>query len=65
MKINVNGEGREVAFGTLDKVLDELGYGGARVATAVNETFVSAAARGQTELSDGDRLEIVAPRQGG
>ena len=65
MKINVNGEIQEVVPGTLDKVLDELGYGGARVATAVNETFVPVTVRSQTELSDGDRLEIVAPRQGG
>jgi len=65
MKINVNGERHEVSATALDAVLDELGYGGAKVATAVNETFVPAGARAQTTLADGDRLEIVAPRQGG
>ena len=65
MKINVNGESKEVAAATLDAALDELGYGGAKVATAVNEDFVPAAARARTELAEGDRLEIVAPRQGG
>ena len=65
MKIYVNGERHEVSAAALDAVLDELGYGGAKVATAVNETFVPASLRAQTDLAEGDRLEIVAPRQGG
>ena len=65
MKIMINGVGTEVRADTLAAVLDELGYGDARVATAVNETFVPAAARGQTALAPGYRIEIVAPRQGG
>lgn len=50
---------------TLAAALDELGYGDARVATALNEAFVPAAARAATPLSPGDRVEIVSPRQGG
>ncbi len=65
MKIMINGTGTDVRADTLAAVLDELGYGDAKVATAINETFVPAAARGQTALSPGDRVEIVAPRQGG
>jgi sulfur carrier protein len=65
MKITINGAATEVQADTLAAVLDELGYGGAKVATALNEDFVPAAARGQTALSPGDRVEIVAPRQGG
>jgi sulfur carrier protein len=65
MKITVNGTGTEVQAQTLSEVLDELGYGGAKVATAVNETFVPMTARDATTLAPGDRLEIVAPRQGG
>ena len=65
MKIMINGIPTEVQGGTLVAVLEELGYGEAKVATAVNESFVPAAARGQTALSPGDRIEIVAPRQGG
>lgn len=65
MKIMINGTATEVQADTLDGILDELGYGDAKVATAVNESFVPAAARGQTALSPGDRVEIVAPRQGG
>lgn len=65
MKITINGTATEVRADTLAAVLDELGYGGAKVATAVNESFVPAAARAHTALSPGDRVEIVAPRQGG
>ncbi len=65
MKIVVNGEKIGVKGTTLAAVLDELGHGGAKVATAVNEDFVPAALRETTELDAGDRVEIVAPRQGG
>ena len=65
MKITVNGAPTEVTAATLAAILDELGYGGAKVATAVNECFVPASARAGLTLSPGDRLEIVAPRQGG
>lgn len=63
--ITLNGERREIASLTLAAALDELGYGGARIATAVNGTFVPAAARPTTELAQGDRLEVLTPRQGG
>ena len=65
MKITVNGETKSLEATTLAEALEVLGYGGAKVATAVNEAFVPAALRGQTALSEGDRVEIVAPRQGG
>lgn len=65
MKIMVNGEPREIAAATLNDALAELGYGDARVATALNESFVPAPARAGRPLADGDRLEILAPRQGG
>ncbi|MGR3803681.1 sulfur carrier protein ThiS [Marinibacterium profundimaris] len=64
MKITVNGTETEVQGDTLAAALDELGYGEAKVATAVNEAFVPATARDRA-LSPGDRVEIVAPRQGG
>lgn len=65
MQIMLNGTPTEVQADTLAAVLDELGYGDAKVATAVNESFVPAAMRGETALAPGDRIEIVAPRQGG
>jgi sulfur carrier protein len=64
MRIVLNGEAREVRARRLDTALEELGYE-ATVATAVNGGFVPAAARAATELGDGDRLEVLAPRQGG
>lgn len=65
MRIEVNGESREVAGGTLAAALEELGHGTAQVATAVNGAFVPAAARAARPLADGDRVEILAPMQGG
>ena len=65
MKITLNGEATEVAAADLAAALEELGYGGAKVATAVNEDFVPVAARAATRLAEGDRIEVVAPRQGG
>lgn len=64
MKLIVNGEAQEVVAETLAEALDVLGYGEAKVATAVNEDFVPAGLRAGHALNDGDRIEIVAPRQG-
>jgi sulfur carrier protein len=65
MKIIVNGVKADVLACDLAAALEELGYGGAAVATALNEAFVPGALRASTSLSNGDRLEIVAPKQGG
>lgn len=61
----VNGEGRVVAATTLAQVLIWLDYGEAKVATALNGEFVPARLREATPVKDGDRIEILAPRQGG
>lgn len=65
MRIEVNGEVREVTATTLAAALDELGWGTAKVATALNGDFVPASARVDQALRDGDRLEVLAPMQGG
>lgn len=65
MKITVNGVAVEIRNDTLLAVLEDLGYGDKKVATAVNEDFVPASARDGVTLQPGDRLEIVTPRQGG
>ncbi|WBU64626.1 sulfur carrier protein ThiS [Paracoccus aerodenitrificans] len=65
MKIVVNGTEAEIGATTLQAALKELGYGEARVATAVNEGFIPAAARAERRLTEGDRLEILSPKQGG
>jgi sulfur carrier protein len=65
MKLIVNGTAEETTATTLAGLLDALGYGGAKVATAVNEEFVPAAMRAGKVLAEGDRVEILTPRQGG
>jgi len=65
MKLVVNGVEREVAADTLAAALVALDYGEAKVATALNGAFVPARLREATPLSAGDRIEVVAPRQGG
>jgi sulfur carrier protein len=65
MRISINGKAHEVEAGTLAALLDELDYGEAAVATALNQTFVRAADREKTELHEGDHVEILVPRQGG
>ena len=65
MKIIVNSEPREVAATTLADALVELGFGGPAMATALNGQFVARDARAGQTLNDGDRLEVLAPMQGG
>ncbi|PZQ16873.1 MAG: thiamine biosynthesis protein ThiS [Ancylobacter novellus] len=65
MKLIVNGSTLEVEAETLASALVALDYGDATVATAVNGAFVPKGARADRTLNDGDRIEIVAPRQGG
>lgn len=65
MRIIVNGASRETAAGDLAAVLAELGLAEAVVATALNGEFVPSSARGATRVSEGDRLEVLAPMQGG
>ena len=65
MTLLLNGAPQEIAAQTLAEALAELGYGGRIVATAVNGEFVPARKRAETALSEGDRIEVVAPMQGG
>ena len=61
----VNGDPAEIAAAHLAQALEALGYAEAVVATALNGEFVPARKRAQTPVKDGDRIEILAPRQGG
>lgn len=65
MRIEVNGEMQEVTATTVAEALTQLGWGEAKVATALNGEFLPAAARAGQALQDGDRLEVLAPMQGG
>ena len=65
MRIFLNDDAHDVDAATLAAALDSLGFAGRKIATAVNGRFVAAAARPSTRLTDGDRIEVVAPMQGG
>jgi len=65
MKIAVNGEICDATAQTLAALLRELDYDPNLVATALNEAFVRAKDRATTALKEGDRIEILSPRQGG
>ena len=65
MRIIVNNEPREIRGRTLADLLEEFGFGGAVVATAVNGSFAPAGERTERVLQDGDRVEVLAPMQGG
>jgi len=61
----VNGDWRDTQSAELVRALEELGYGHTVVSTAVNGEFVSLSQRAEKRLADGDRLEVLAPMQGG
>jgi sulfur carrier protein len=61
----INGEPRQVAAATLAELLRRLDYEAAWLATAVNGELVRRDARDGFGLSDGDRIEILSPMQGG
>jgi sulfur carrier protein len=65
MKIVVNGETRDVKSSDLAALIQELDFSPDYVVTAVNETFVRAKERRLRRLSEGDKVEILTPRQGG
>ncbi len=65
MKLIINGEEQQIEAGTLAALLAALDYEGDWLATAVNGDLVPRAERAQTALNDGDRIEILAPKQGG
>jgi sulfur carrier protein len=65
MKILVNGVWRDTGAADLATALQELGYSDAVVATALNGQFVPTGSRPTARLNDGDRLEVLAPMQGG
>ncbi len=65
MQILLNGEPIATDARTLDELCAKLGFAEAKVATAVNGSFVAAAKRGLTPLAPKDEVEIVSPRQGG
>jgi sulfur carrier protein len=65
LQILLNGEPVATDARDLQELCAKLGFADAKIATAVNGSFVAAGRRGLTPLSPKDEVEIVAPRQGG
>jgi sulfur carrier protein len=63
--IRLNGEQATTEAETLAELIAGRGFEEGQVATALNGVFVPRHARASTLLSEGDQVEIVAPRQGG
>lgn len=63
--ITVNGEATATHARTLAELVAGSGFAETQVATALNGDFVARTARAATLLREGDKVEIVAPRQGG
>jgi sulfur carrier protein len=65
LQILVNGEAVVTAARTLAELCADLGFGEAKIATALNGTFVAPAERERTTRAPQAEDVIVAPRQGG
>jgi sulfur carrier protein len=65
MNITINGQKKQNASPDLLALLDAEGYKDKVVAVARNGEFVPRGEYANTNLQDGDDLEIVAPMQGG
>ncbi|KJZ13823.1 hypothetical protein TW85_11520 [Marinomonas sp. S3726] len=65
MKIYLNGVETTVEHTELEAVLIQLGYQEVTIATAINGDFVPLSLRKNTQINEGDKLEVLAPMQGG
>jgi sulfur carrier protein len=65
MSITVNGETQAHVAETIAELLTALDFDSGSVAIARNEAFVPRGNYAETAIEAGDRIEIVAPMQGG
>ena len=65
MKITLNGTPQETGADTLAALLDETGYTMHASPRRSTKSSFPPAVRSEHRLNDGDRIEIVTPRQGG
>jgi len=66
IKISVNGEIKEVQNGlNISELVQALNYTSKGFAVAVNMTFVSIDTYDKTIINEGDKIDILAPVQGG
>lgn len=64
MNITLNGDPCRSTAATLQDLLVEQGFG-PKVATARNGDFIPVGLRATTPIATGDRIEVIAPMQGG
>ena len=65
MRIEVNGEHRDMEAGTILDLVETLGLNPKKVAVERNLENVPRSLHGETALGDGDRIEIVQLVGGG
>lgn len=65
MNILLNGEAFKTTSTNLLALLTEIELDEAVVATALNGEFITGSEREETLIQDGDRIEVLAPMQGG
>jgi sulfur carrier protein len=65
MRVTVNGEQREILSASVDALLGELEYEGTHFAIALNYDVLPKSQWSQTQIKNGDEIEIITPRQGG
>ncbi len=65
VRVIVNGQPQDTQQNTLAALLEEMGRDPRGVAVAVNEEFVARKDHAQRALQTDDRIEVVAPMQGG
>lgn len=65
MHVIVNGERTEIGATDLTALLSELDYEDTHVVIAVNCHVVPRTRWAETQIKNGDEIEIVTPRQGG
>ena len=65
MRVMVNGQHRDVAAANIQALLSELDYEGTHFAIALNFDVLPKSHWAETQLKDGDEIEIITPRQGG
>lgn len=66
MKIILNGEPLTLKKqSSINSLLEQHGYNGKLIAVAINNEFLPKSAYATTIIQDNDKIEIVAPMQGG
>ena len=66
IEVSVNSESKQIESGkNLAELLGDWGFECQRVAVAINEDFVPRSTYADVSLKAGDRVDVVAPVQGG